>query len=956
MRLNKGYLLISVAIVLGVLATVAWYFHRVEEAKKQHVLQQAAQKYFEQEKAAQATAAGEAHAAAQARTEHSGPAALAGDARPRMAQGSPQASGGPSFSQVPESPLLSTALLLTALTALGLGGSTYRLAKQKGRVLLERDRLAQELDHARAADASSPGRPAPPWQETALMMVRASAAPAIAYDLDARVLEVSEAVTRLTGYTRIDIPDVKSWLTKALRIPDSELDAALESFRGKVHGGDIETQTVWARGGEARTWLCQPLEVWPLEGDALLLVARATDVTEQTDAVRTAREEAACLRLAVADAERRAGVQAPAPAASARETELAAQLARRDQECQGLTAQMRVLNERLSAQQAQLAELPAREADVAHASAALAQDQRQRRVVPPTEDAERFLHFAEQFEDSLWLADPRVPRLIYAGPQAAKLRLRPLARMLEDFSEWTAAVHEDDRERVRQAFAGAAVEGRYDVEYRVVREDRGVVWLHDRGTAVHDAQKRLRYIAGITADVTLRRNADDLMRSSLATLKTVVDCAPAMVWLKDAQGRYLFANREHERLTGLSGEQLRGMTDFQVFPRGLAERMHENDARARSAKTAQQFDETLQLADGLHHYIALKFPARPADTASGALCGIAIDITERRRGDDALRAAESRYRAICAALPEPLLIARENKLVYANAAAARLLGTTDGEALAGTALAQLGTGLAEHAKTLTAEEAGARRFVTRLKARDGRELDAEVSAASYETATERAVQFVVQDASARNARLRAERAQRDDLAAILDRCPALVWVADASDRGYFNRACLAWLGGKTEEDVALDLRTCLHPEEREGWLQRRAQHQREGTPFHGDFRLRRYDGEFRRVHITALPLASPGGADTRFVGAIEDITEQRQTAEALGVADQRLAAVTRLLSASPGDGLTQVRQTARMALVMFPGEAALEQASAKVLSEAGRLEGSVGELIAKLRAQQGLRT
>ena len=305
MRRNRGFVLFSIAIALVLLVGIAWYAYVQHEASKQEMLQQAAQNFLQEHKDGRFPApptAAEVWAAQEQRGAHSdskspGKAAQrplsTGPSAPRAAAVGPEFFGGNGV------PLLSSALLVAALAALGFAGSTYRLAKQGGLTRLERDRLAQELNNLQAAGSQPNGRPAPPWQEGALMMVRASTVPAIAYDLDARVLEVSEAFTRITGYTRIDIPDVKSWFTKILRTPDADLEAALEAFRTKVRGGEIETRTIWTSSGEARTWLCQPLEVWPLEADALLLVARATDVTAEAEAARVARTEAESLRAAL---------------------------------------------------------------------------------------------------------------------------------------------------------------------------------------------------------------------------------------------------------------------------------------------------------------------------------------------------------------------------------------------------------------------------------------------------------------------------------------------------------------------------------------------------------------------------------------------------------------------------------------------------------------------------------
>lgn len=1081
MRRNQGFVLLSIAIVFVLLAGVIWYAYVQHESSKQQMLQQAAQDFLQHHKDGKfpaAPTAAEVWAAQEQRSARGEPKAPAKDPQRALSMGPRgQAQATASAGAFDNAGI---ALLLATLTALGFAGSTFRLAKQRGLARVERDRLAHELSSLRATGHASNGRPAPPWQEGALMMVRASTVPTVAYDLDARVLEVSEAFTRITGYTRVDIPDVKSWFTKALRTPASELDGALEAFRTKVRGGEIETRNVWTSAGEVRTWLCQPLEVWPLEGDALLLVARSTDVTAQAEAASAARTEADALRAAFNATE-------PAPVTGsrsnpAREAELAAQLASCAQECERLRAQARTLNERLNAEQAVSAALRAQDKDIAERTEARVGELEHAAMQTARllDEAERLQAFAEHLEDGLWIADPRVPRIVYATPQVGKLRGRLSARMVEDFSEWTAAVHDDDRERVCEAFFAAGVEGSFNVEYRVLRDDGSIAWLHDRGVAVHDAHARLRHVIGICSDVTVRRNAEDAARIAVATLRTLIEDAPAMIWLKDAQGRYLYANRECEKVTGFSAEQLCGKTDFQVFARAAAERMHENDARVLAENIRQQFDEAFQCGDGLRHFAVLRFPARNSAASAGALCGLAFDITARRRSEDMLRADESRCRAIVSGLPQALLIVRENKVRYANAAAAELLAAQDAGALVGVPLQQFGAGpgttMADAAKALSAEGSGRRRFTTRLKTGAGRELEVEVSAAAYETATERAVQFVVQDIAERNARLRAlqeaeaffrglceatpaavrvldagarcnfatrgwqalsgsaaegewlqqvhpqdrdsvrsayakpargeqpllleyrlgqgsgerwvldmvlsrfdaqgqwkgflstavdiserkraeaaVRAHGEGLADLLDHCPALVWVADSGASGHANRACLTWLDAEVEQPAALDLGAHVHPEDLDAWTQARARHAHDRTPFEGVFRLRRGDGDYRRMRIAAQPVVVPGAGGARFVIVLDDVTESERVARALAVAEQRRAQVVALLGSAQGGELGQVRHSAELVRLMCTDEPALQQISARVLIEAQRLGSALEEMLVALRAHNAAR-
>src|SRR5690606_4489326 len=124
------------------------------------------------------------------------------------------------------------------------------------------------------------------------------------------------------------------------------------------------------------------------------------------------------------------------------------------------------------------------------------------------------------------------------------------------------------------------------------------------------------------------------------------------------------------------------------------------------------------------------------------------------------------------------------------------------------------------------------------------------------------------------------RTHCDDLAALLDRCPAPVWVANPGGSGYANQACLAWLGARAES-AGFDLYKYLHPEDRAAWLQAREGRANDSAPLDAEIRLRRSDGEYRHVRVAAVTVPAPGETGTRLVGFLQDVTSGREAAQAL---------------------------------------------------------------------------
>lgn len=140
-----------------------------------------------------------------------------------------------------------------------------------------------------------------------------------------------------------------------------------------------------------------------------------------------------------------------------------------------------------------------------------------------------------------------------------------------------------------------------------------------------------------------RRHADVALRKSEALFSRFMQYLPGLAWIKDANGKYLYANDAVEKAFGTSRDVLYGKTDDEVFPEPVAGQFKNNDRLAVENGTGLQTVETLMHDDGvLHHSIVSKFPIFEVEGESGMIGGIAIDITDRVKAEEALRESEER--------------------------------------------------------------------------------------------------------------------------------------------------------------------------------------------------------------------------------------------------------------------------------------------------------------------------
>jgi PAS domain S-box-containing protein len=124
--------------------------------------------------------------------------------------------------------------------------------------------------------------------------------------------------------------------------------------------------------------------------------------------------------------------------------------------------------------------------------------------------------------------------------------------------------------------------------------------------------------------------------------------------VKDPEGRYLLANRAFEHLGGPPPEQMIGTTDFDYMPADAAERFRVDDVRVLQSGAVLRYEEVVPLPGGPRPFLTVKFPLRDVEGKPYAICGIATDITDLKKAEEALREADRRKDEFLAMLAHEL--------------------------------------------------------------------------------------------------------------------------------------------------------------------------------------------------------------------------------------------------------------------------------------------------------------
>jgi len=162
-----------------------------------------------------------------------------------------------------------------------------------------------------------------------------------------------------------------------------------------------------------------------------------------------------------------------------------------------------------------------------------------------------------------------------------------------------------------------------------------------------------RQTARLKEDIEQRMKVEAELLRQRSFFHTLVSTIPDLVWLKDADGRYLACNRQFERLYGLPEAQIVGRTDVDFVSPELAHFFRQNDLAAIEAGEPRRNEEWLSFADGDRGlFETTKSPMWADDGSVIGVLGIAHDITERKAALDSLEASRARFKSLYTTMTE----------------------------------------------------------------------------------------------------------------------------------------------------------------------------------------------------------------------------------------------------------------------------------------------------------------
>ena len=211
-------------------------------------------------------------------------------------------------------------------------------------------------------------------------------------------------------------------------------------------------------------------------------------------------------------------------------------------------------------------------------------------------------------------------------------------------SGWVEAIHPADRERVvAEWLAAVAAKREIAIEFRFLRPDGTTMWAAGHAGPIRAADGQVTGYIGTVTDVTAVVEERHEQREERRFVDAVLEVAGALFCVFDGDGRILRFNQACELVTGYSMEEVRGRPFYEfLVPEAEIPMVREDLARLRPGQLPEQNENHWITKDGRLRLIAWSDVCFFDDQGRAThLISTGIDITEERRGDEAMRGIEA---------------------------------------------------------------------------------------------------------------------------------------------------------------------------------------------------------------------------------------------------------------------------------------------------------------------------
>jgi len=428
-----------------------------------------------------------------------------------------------------------------------------------------------------------------------------------------------------------------------------------------------------------------------------------------------------------------------------------------------------------------------------------------------------------------------------------------------------------------------------EARLRATKRDVAAMPVKDVQQLVHELQVH---------QIELEMQNDELRRAQMELEASrnryvnLYEFSPAGHLTLDTHGKIVEANLSAGTMLGINRKELIGQPIARFITRDDQNTFHRHCQDALKTGTQQICEVQVREETGASRWIyfeSLALQDEPGRTTRWRTA--MLDITARKRVEEALRRSEGRFRTMFA--QAPIGIARIDSLTgrihEVNSTYAQIVGRTTEEmrSLDWMSISHPDDVQADldNMARLNAGEIAGFQMEKRLVRPDGTVVWINLTVASIQVGEHTGPHHhlaMIEDIARRKQAEEAMRESEQRFHTMADTAPVLIWMAGLDKvRTYFNQVWLDYTGRTTEQERGNGWADGVYPEDFDRCLKTYGEAFDRREPFEMEYRLRKGDGTYGWIFDRAVPRELPSGEFAGYIGSCIDLTERKDLEDRL---------------------------------------------------------------------------